>query len=83
MERRRVTGRRRAKGGTWATGTRKALTIQNKMKLQTFAGERPFRMSFTDPPLMCSTAASTDDKKNLHKSQVKIHLPVIDQDIKA
>ena len=44
------------------------------MTLQTLAGEWPFRMSFTDPPLMCSTAASIDDRKNLGKSQVKVHL---------
>ena len=67
-------GGEEGEGGRGATGTRKALTMQNKMTLQTLAGERPFRMSFTEPPLMCSTAASIDDRKNLGKSQVKVHL---------
>ena len=32
---------------------------------QTLAGESPLRTSLTYPPLMCSTAASIEDKKNL------------------
>jgi len=33
------------------------------------AGGRPFKISLTEPLLMCSTAASIEDKKNLHKNE--------------
>lgn len=35
----------------------------------TLAGGRPFKISLTEPLLMCSTAASIEDKKNLHKNE--------------
>ena len=36
---------------------------------QTLAGGKPFRISLTDPPRICSTAASIEDKKNLQKKE--------------
>ena len=35
----------------------------------TLRGGRPFKISLTEPFLMCSTAASIEDKKNLHKNE--------------
>lgn len=35
----------------------------------TLRGGRPFKISLTEPFLMCSTAASIEDKKNLYKNE--------------
>ena len=53
---------------TWENLWSVRLSLKNTLIL-TFAGGRPFKISLTEPLLMCSTAASIEDKKNLNRNE--------------